>query len=306
MSDKALAYSQEPLSHRFLVLYESAGLNSETATYLLRSLLSEGHIRYETVESTKNGLEPRLIERPGPTGLIVTTTALQLHPENETRMLSLTVTDSREQTNSVLMAIADEDKPEVDITEWGAFQEWVAQGGTRVMVPFGKQLASRIPPVAVRLRRDFKIVLTLVRAHALLHRENRSRNPQGRIVAELDDYRIVRELTAAFLAEGAEMSVPETVRETVLAVEELLASHPEVTVNEVAGRLGLDKSAALRRVRNAIRRGFLVNQEDRKSRPAKLVMGDPLPEACSLLPSARELSGCTVAEETAEGAPHDD
>ena len=35
-----------------------------------------------------------MIEREGPTGLIVTTTALRLHPENETRMLSLTVTDT--------------------------------------------------------------------------------------------------------------------------------------------------------------------------------------------------------------------
>lgn len=299
MSDKALAYSQEPLSHRFLVLYESAGLNSETATYLLRSLLSEGHIRYETVERTKNGLEPRLIERPGPTGLIVTTTAIQLHPENETRMLSVTVTDSREQTKNVLMAIAAEDNPEVDMTEWVAFQEWLAHGVTRVTVPFAKQLASRIPPVAVRLRRDFKVVLTLVRAHALLHRENRPRDAQGRIIAVLEDYSVVRELTAGFLGEGAETSVPENVRETVCAVTDLLESRSEVTVNEVAGRLGLDKSAALRRVRNAIRRGFLVNQEERKGRPARLVIGDPVPEASFLLPPAQELSGCMVADETA-------
>ena len=88
MSDRALAYSNEPLQHRFLVIYEAAGMASDFATYLIRSLLSEGRVRYETVEKTKDGLVPRLIEREGPTGLIVTTTSLRLHPENETRMLS--------------------------------------------------------------------------------------------------------------------------------------------------------------------------------------------------------------------------
>jgi hypothetical protein len=72
------------LQHRFLVLYEAAGLKSDFASYLIRSLLSEGRVRYSTVEKTPNGLEPRLIEREGPTGLIVTTTAVALHPENET------------------------------------------------------------------------------------------------------------------------------------------------------------------------------------------------------------------------------
>ena len=51
---------------------------------------------------------PRLIEREGPTGLIVTTTSLRLHPENETRMLSLTITDTRDQTAAVFRALAQE------------------------------------------------------------------------------------------------------------------------------------------------------------------------------------------------------
>jgi hypothetical protein len=100
MSERTLAYSEEPIKHRFLVIYEAAGLSGEFATYLMRSLLSEGRVRYETVEKTSEGMKPRLIERDGPTGLIVTTTAVKLHPENETRLLSLTVTDTQEQTRA--------------------------------------------------------------------------------------------------------------------------------------------------------------------------------------------------------------
>lgn len=108
MSDRTLAYSEEPIKHRFLVLFEAAGMSGDFATYLIRSLLSEGRLRYETVEKTSEGLKPRLIEREGPTGLLVTTTAVKLHPENETRLLSLTVSDTQEQTRNVLAALAEE------------------------------------------------------------------------------------------------------------------------------------------------------------------------------------------------------
>jgi hypothetical protein len=106
MSERALAYSKEPLRHRMLVIYEASGLSSDFGTYLMRTLLSEGHIRYETVEKTKDGLVPRLIERDGPTGLILTTTWTNLHPENETRMLSLTIRDDPTQTKAIMHALA--------------------------------------------------------------------------------------------------------------------------------------------------------------------------------------------------------
>src|SRR4051794_37174670 len=174
MSDRALAYSSEPLRHRHLVIYEAAGMASEFATYLIRSLLSEGRLRYETVEKTQDGLTPKLIEREGPTGLIVTTTSLRLHPENETRMLSLTITDTQNQTAAVFRALArDSHRSEVDLSRWHALQTWLATGPTRVVIPFGGRLAELMPPVAVRLRRDFKTILMLIRAHALLHQANR-------------------------------------------------------------------------------------------------------------------------------------
>ena len=63
MSEKALAYSDEPLSHRMLVIYEAAGMASDFQSYLIRSLLSEGRLVYETVERGDDGLKPRRIER---------------------------------------------------------------------------------------------------------------------------------------------------------------------------------------------------------------------------------------------------
>jgi hypothetical protein len=67
------------------VIFEAGGLASDFGNYLIRSLLSEGEIRDETVESGQGGLTPKVIHRPGPTGLLATTTRIALHPEYETR-----------------------------------------------------------------------------------------------------------------------------------------------------------------------------------------------------------------------------
>jgi hypothetical protein len=213
MSEKALAYSDENFCHRFIVIYEAAGMASDFGSYLIRSLLSEGGIRYELVEKTKDGMRPRLIEKDGPTGLIVTTTATRLHPENETRLLSLNVRDTSEQTAAVMHGLArgQDIGTAVNYARWQALQKSLEAGERRVAVPFATRLADLIPPVAVRLWRDFRLLLTLIHAHALLHRERRARDDQGRILATLDDYAAVRELVADLFAEGVDATVkPET------------------------------------------------------------------------------------------------
>jgi MarR family len=238
---------------------------------------------------------PKVIEREGPTGLLVTTTALRLHPENETRMLSLTVTDTMEQTAHVLQALADRARDDVDLTQWQALQTWLATGSAPVVVPFAKELASLVPPVAVRLRRDFKTVLTLIRAHALLHQATRRKDEAGQIIATLRDYAAVRDLVGDLVAAGVEATVRPEVRETVSAVAFLIASgESEVRQADLRSRLKLDKSAISRRVADAIERGYLRNLEDKKGGPARLIIGDPLPVELEVLPMFERLHSCTV------------
>ena len=313
MSERALAYSGEPLAHRHLVLYEAAGMAGDFASYLVRTLLSEGRIRYETVEKTRDGLKHRLIEREGPTGLLVTTTAVRLHPENETRMLSIPVTDTPEQTRAVLRALAAGTDEGLDPVPWHALQDWLARGEHRVAVPFSGALAELVPPVATRLRRDFGTVLTLVEAHALLHQATRERDAAGRVVAALADYAAVRGLVADLIAEGVEATVPATLRETVEAVRALADQRalvgrgraggeddPGCSVAGIAARLGIDKSSASRRVKDAVARGHLKNLESGRGRPARIVLGDPLPDEVEVLPTAEALADrCTVAREAA-------
>jgi biotin operon repressor len=308
MSERTLAYSEEPIKHRFLVIYEAAGMSGEFATYLMRSLLSEGCVRYETVEKTSEGMKPRLIVREGPTGLIVTTTAVKLHPENETRLLSLTVTDTQDQTRAVMAALAEEaGEAGPNFEPWHALQVWLESAEHRVWIPYAKQLAELIPPVAVRLRRDFGALLNLIRAHALLHQASRHRDATGRIVATIEeDYAAVRELVVDLVGEGVETTVPATVRETVEAVKRLRedSNGEPVSVAELARKLELDRSTVSRRVRSAKDRGYLRDLEDNPRKPSRLILGDDLPDDLQILPSPEDVR-VGVKERASDGARPD-
>ena len=89
--------------------------------------------------------------------------------------------------------------------------------------------------------------------------------------------------------------MPATVRETVAAVRKHGNNDCEVTVTAVAEELALDKSSALRRVRTAVERGYLKNLETGRGRPARLTLGDALPDEVTILPEPAEVDGCTVA-----------
>jgi hypothetical protein len=305
MSEKTLFYTEEPLSHRHIVLSEAAGVGGEFQDYVIRTLLSEGFLEYEFVEKTAEGLRPRRLRKDGPTGFVTTTTRSSLFWENETRYLSLTVTDTREQTRRVFRAISEESLQEPDLERWRSLQVWLESSEHRVSVPYAGELAEKMGDVAVRLRRDFSVILSLIRAHTLLHQASRKRDGEGRIVSSIEDYAQVRELVADLVAEGVEATVSPIVRQTVEAVERLIQEGDEeyTTNRAVAEDLEIDKAAASRRVRVAVERGYLKNLEDRKGRPAHLVVGESMPEDTQILPLPEELDCCAVDRDS-EGVSH--
>lgn len=294
MSERALVYSEEPLSHRMLIVYEANALTSETASYFMRTLLSEGKLRYEVTEKVEDRMTTRLIEREGPTGLIVTTTWASLHPENETRMLSLAVRDDRAQTAHVMHSLASQsngtDPGPVDLEPWQALQTWLQLAGARaVSIPYAHELAELANPLDVRLRRDFKLVLNLIASHAILHQPHRSRDADGRIIATIEDYRAVYDLVIDLISDAVQAAVPAAIRETVAAVAAIHADNPNdraVSIAQICNALPHIGPAAVRsRVRTAIQKGYLVNVEERKRQPMQLLPGDPLPEDVPILPA---------------------
>jgi len=211
----------------------------------------------------------------------------------------LTVTDTQEQTREVMAALAEEANGEPpNLGTWQALQRWLNAADHETSIPYAKDLAKLIPPVAIRLRRDFGALLSLIRACAILHQASRKKDAEGRIVATLEDYAIVRALVADLVSEGVEATVPAPVRGTVEKLALLYVDESEPVTNVMlAKELKLDKSTALRRVNAAMDRGYVENLEDRKGRPARLVLGDPLPDDLEVLPTVERLRGCMVAGE---------
>ena len=85
-------------------------------------------------------------------------------------------------------------------------------------------------------------------------------------------------------------------RETVQAVEVLAKAQNNgpVSVTQLAQYLGIDKSSMSRRVRGALKSGFLVDHETRRGRPAKLIIGEPLPADQTVLPTVDALRQSVV------------
>ncbi len=93
---------------------------------------------------------------------------------------------------------------------------------------------------------------------------------------------------AKLFAEDVEAMVSTTVRETIDAVL-ALNRHEVPPLGELAANLALDKSVTSRRLWDATDRGYLVNLETRRGRPARIVLGDPMPEMVKLLPGPARL-----------------
>jgi len=305
VSPKYLAYTTDDLRHRIVIIYEAAGMADGIGAYIIRSLLSEGRLDLGTVDKNDSGgIEARRLTKEGPTALFTTTTKASLDPELETRALSLTITDTPEQSAKIIAgmgaAAAGSAAPLPVLTPFHALQEWLAvTGERRVVIPYGTALAALTPCRTIRIRRDFRMLLSMISACAILHQTQRKRTENGAILADLTDYTIVRELMADAFAATQQDGLTPAQRQAVEAVETLCKESPSgatgVSLTAVKERLGLDKSAAQRRLSGAVRLGYARNLESRPKQPAAYVVGDPLPEPITALPEVADLK---VAWET--------
>ncbi|AAS81005.1 hypothetical protein [Thermus thermophilus] len=319
MSAKALVYADLDFRHRHLVLYEEDGLSSEEVLYLVRTLLSEGQIRYLTVEKTPQGhMAAREIVRPGPTALITTLTKGLTKEDNETRTFSLYMDDTKDHTLRVVQALAEREArgglPEVDPTPWHALYELLPQ--KEVVVPYAPAIArlleaQDLPEDLTRLRRDFGRFLTLVKVVALLHHARREER-EGRLVATLEDYALAYHLAARPMARSVHTVSPQAltlavaVREVYEAKMEEAAGKniPEgsvaVYVKDLARHLRWAKRTVQKWVDQAEAAGLVDVQKDGNRLAIRPVEGAPLEEAAfRLLPEPERL-----ARELGEGGSY--
>jgi hypothetical protein len=306
VSEKALLYYEDDFPHKILSMGEAHGREeSDLQNYLLRELMSEGKLIYPVSQKVGGRIVTVTIKKNGPVCFLVTTTRSQLNPENETRMLSLELDDSEQQTRRVVEKVAALEglnlKPKTDFKPWRDYQRWLAAGEVRVKVPYALTLARLIRHTkAPRLRRDIGQLLRAVKAHALLHRAHRRCNDAGEIIATIRDYAVIRQLMADLLASGVELKMRKEIADTIEAIKSVIAApwtgggdHDTkgASSRQVADLLRLDTNAAWRRLQVAENAGFVVNLENRSGRPGRYrITGQTLTEESGeLLPTAPEV-----------------
>lgn len=291
-SPRALIYENVDLRHRVLIFGEADSLpvgEDNPAASAIRNLLQDHRLHYSvTARSSRSGnYKTQHIKKAGPTVLITTSTR-RLGDQLESRLFIVEVRDDQSQVREALRKQAELElkhapTPPQALVAYQAYLQALAPWD--VVVPFAKELAEAIgrSPAASRVLRDYARLLALIKAAAVLRHSHRSKNAQGQLVASIADYKLVYKLVHDVYVTNVS-GAGERVRSAVGTVDALLKSkkHRFVTVTLVAAELGITKMAASRRVRDALKGGWLINDEPRKGYPYRLALGDPLPEDSGL------------------------
>jgi hypothetical protein len=191
LSAKALFRTEAQLKGAVLYIQEIAG--SESADYTIRIMQSDGCLEYEATEKTASGQMRNVVHRTeGPTVIVQTTTKNHLHPENETRVFPIYIDESEDQTRRITEALLldasgqSTPKEERDsiLQCWQDAIRLLEPG--KVVVPYATRL--EVPNGIIRIRRDTRRVLDVIRVIAWLHQYQRCLDDQGRIIATEDDF----------------------------------------------------------------------------------------------------------------------
>ncbi|EMJ92318.1 CHC2 zinc finger domain-containing protein [Leptospira alstonii] len=179
MTGQSLFYmSSKNLKNKVLAISEEEGI--ERAKYALKILQSEKRISIAT--TTKDQLTGKLSTTEyvveGPVVLFLTTTSVEIDEELQNRAMILTVNEEREQTKTIL------ENQRLEETLSGVLKKKTKDGIVKlhqnmqrlilplaVVNPYAKEL--KFPDTRLRMRRDQKKYLTLIRTIALLHQYQR-------------------------------------------------------------------------------------------------------------------------------------
>jgi hypothetical protein len=286
-SPRTVIYNDADLQHRLLVFGEADSLPSgedNPAASAIRNLLQDHSLHYEvTIRDPDTGdFTVRKVEKPGPTVLITTSTR-SLGAQLMTRLFTLEIGDSKEQIGAALetqAALEIEGTPPLD-GALVAFQHYLQlRAPLNIIVPFAGELARAMSKTASapRILRDFARLLSLIKSTAVIRHHWRQTDGQGRMIATLEDYQTVRELVNDMYVDSSS-GATSGVRALVEAVKALGKGNGErITNSTLAKHLGIGIMRTSRLAKRAIKQGWLVNREQRKSYPADYAPGEPMPE----------------------------
>ena len=293
-SPKSLAYfggvdAVDALKHKLLYIPEAAaiadrhGVESEFTT-MLRVLISEGRIVYQTVQTQEDGPPVTVtVTKNGPIAVVITSARANIEEEMMTRLMVVDADESDQQTRAIIESTLSEREHSVsadELEQWLDFQRWLELGGPyEVNIPFLSAIRrahgghTKAP---LRYRRDIANFVTAIMASAIIHSAQRKRDAHGRIVADLGDYEAAHAAFDRDMGSLYSVNVPDTTKAVVRAIEDMVqherlkgqadeglpADSAKVTYDGLMTALGINSNdTAGRRLKEALRLGLIEQVE---------------------------------------------
>ena len=246
MTGQSLYYLGETdLKHRILAIVEEEG--AEKASYALKLLQSEGELTIASPgkDPHTGRMETQEYHVEGPVMIFLTTTAIDIDEELQNRCITLTVDESREQTERIhtlqrqartLEGLRLRKRRARLLTLLRNVQRLLDP--VDVVNPWADQLT--FTAERTRTRRDHEKYLTLIDTIALLHQHQRQGNDDGDggryITVTLDDIELANRLAPELLGRSLDELPPQTRR---------LLDHARAIVREACERDEVEPRLAL-------------------------------------------------------------
>jgi hypothetical protein len=139
---------------------------------------------------------------------------------------------------------------------------------------------------------------------AVLRHAQRRRTPEGRLIAEIEDYEAVFNRVSG-LYESTVTGATPGLRQAVAAVGEI---GKPCNLQQVCNQMGPDtnKGSVSRWVKSALQQGWLINGDGLRKKGYALTLGEPVPATTSLpTPDALREAWLQVASLTGDSnSPH--
>ena len=170
---------------------ESNGRKDNELAYAIRTLVSEGQIKYQTT-GYKDKKPVTIIKKiAGPTSLVTTTIKGKLEDQLDDRMITAHPNTSAMQTRDIIERTAEAASGNgvaVDEKIIKAYQHYHdSLISTEVVIPYAHDIASfvsRNGSLPLSARRSFKRVLSAIKTMTLMYQKQRRRDEQGRFIAD--------------------------------------------------------------------------------------------------------------------------
>ncbi|TGK20238.1 toprim domain-containing protein, partial [Leptospira stimsonii] len=240
MTGQSLFYmSSKSLKNKVLAVSEEEG--AERAKYALKILQSEKKI--SIASAMKDPTTGRTVTEEysveGPVVIFLTTTNLEIDEELENRCLILTVNEGREQTRTILEIQRELETLEGIVKKRDKDKILKLHKNIQrilrplvVVNPYAKEL--KFPDTKLRMRRDQKKYLTLIKSIALLHQYQREKkigkDENGEsfeyIEVEREDLELGSILASKILGRTLEELTPQT-KEVLFSLHEMVEKESE-------------------------------------------------------------------------------